>query len=289
MIALYEPQGRIPIADAVIQAWRRFFNRLGIVHEYGSERDYIEAPTAIICGWIKDSIPRWRNETIRKHRDAGQDVLVVERGFVGDRAVYSGLGWNGLNNRGRYGPAGNPGDRWEQLGIPLEPWRMRRGDRVLICGQLDRDANCNGIRYRDWMLDQIRQIRQHTKRPIRFRSHPKGSERDYGALDGLPVDEVSPAKRPLEDDLDEAWAAAVWNSNCAVLATLAGVPAFVADEGSKAWPVTNHDLAEIETPRLLPREQWAHDLAYCQWTNDEIEEGMPWRHLFTESGHAKLG
>jgi hypothetical protein len=68
-----------------------------------------------------------------------------------------------------------------------------------------------------------------------------------------------------------------FNSNSAVDAVLAGVPAYVEDEGGMAFDVASHTVGEIHRP---DRAQWAHDLAYCQWTVDEMASGATWEHLW---------
>jgi hypothetical protein len=52
------------------------------------------------------------------------------------------------------------------------------------------------------------------------------------------------------------------------------------DPGSMAWDVTEHDLSRIEFPIKPDRDQWAANLAYTQWTMDEMARGWAWAHLF---------
>jgi hypothetical protein len=82
------------------------------------------------------------------------------------------------------------------------------------------------------------------------------------------------------EDLQGAHAVVTFNSNTGVDAVIAGVPIFTIDRGSMAWEVSDHDLSEIEKPNLYDREQWAHNLAYTQWTMAEMAGGWAWSHLF---------
>jgi len=41
-----------------------------------------------------------------------------------------------------------------------------------------------------------------------------------------------------------------------------------------------HQLNDIENPKLGNREQLLYDLAYTQWSVDEIKQGLPWDHLY---------
>ncbi len=70
------------------------------------------------------------------------------------------------------------------------------------------------------------------------------------------------------------------NLGVAVEAVVNGVPAFVDDIGSMALSVSNRSLSDIEKPWMPDRTQWANDLAYCQWTPQEMREGKAWNHLF---------
>ena len=72
----------------------------------------------------------------------------------------------------------------------------------------------------------------------------------------------------------------MFNSNSGVEALLFGKAVFVADEGSMCWNVANRRIVDIETPQYLNRQQWANNLAYTQWTPDEMKQGLAWRHLF---------
>jgi hypothetical protein len=49
------------------------------------------------------------------------------------------------------------------------------------------------------------------------------------------------------------------------------------DRGSMAWDMARH---EITLKRITPnRDQWLYDLAYKQWTLEEIAAGEAWEHL----------
>jgi len=72
----------------------------------------------------------------------GRDVLVMERGYIGDRTHWTSLGWNGLNGRARVplAPA-DGGARFERnysrLMHPYNP----AGHYALIIGQVPGDAS----------------------------------------------------------------------------------------------------------------------------------------------------
>ena len=65
-----------------------------------------------------------------------------------------------------------------------------------------------------------------------------------------------------------------WNSNTAVEAVIAGVPAIAVDRGSMAWRVSGRDV-NTKPPRP-ERRQWADRLTWCQWTREELASGLTW-------------
>lgn len=190
----------------------------------------------------------------------GVPCLVMERGYLPDRMAYTSVGWGGLNGRATFPVAPN-GDRWEaHWGDRMSPWRVG-GEYVLIAGQVPGDQSLRGMDIGAWIDTKRRELlgRGHK---VKVRPHPMAEKPD----------------RSLEDDLAEASLVVTFNSNTAVDAVLAGVPAVTFDEGSMAWPVTSHSLDEVVRP---DREAWAHNLAWCQWTMDEIASGEAWEAVRT--------
>jgi hypothetical protein len=55
---------------------------------------------------------------------------------------------------------------------------------------------------------------------------------------------------------------------------LNGIPVFTGPE-SLAAPVANLRLARIEDPNMPDRQQWANNVAYTEWTIEEIAQGLP--------------
>ena len=44
-----------------------------------------------------------------------------------------------------------------------------------------------------------------------------------------------------------------------------------------AWDVGSNNLGQIETPVKPDRNQWLHNLAYANWTIEEVRNGTVWR------------
>lgn len=80
----------------------------------------------------------------------------------------------------------------------------------------------------------------------------------------------------LIDDLHWAALAVSYNSTAGVEAVLAGVPTVTLDEGAMAWPVSGHTIFDRVKP---DREAWCHQLAWTQFSLDEIRSGFCWEML----------
>lgn len=192
----------------------------------------------------------------------------MERGYVGDRFFYTSLGWNGLNGYASFpqAPKDN-GERFSKHGGRIAPWKTG-GDNILILGQVPNDASLKGLDLLPFYKEWARAAQKAHGLPVFFRQHPDVSRR--GIAQYVRGAEVSSGS--LSDALASAALCVTFNSNSAVEAVLAGVPTVAVDEGSMAWPVTSHTVSSIIRP---DRESWASDLAWAQWSLEEIESGEP--------------
>lgn len=200
--------------------------------------------------------------------------LIVERGFI-HRDRYYMVGWGGLNGRADYCNHASPIDRWSALNVTIHPWRTT-GEHIVLCGQVPWDASVQHVDHVRWCKQTARRLRRLTRRSIVFRPHPMA--RDAVKI-GHRVAQLSTADT-LQEEMRSAWAVVTFNSNAGVEATLAGVPAFVADRGAMGYSILNKNLDDIEYPYMPDREQWSYNLAYAQWTLPEIAEGLAIRHLY---------
>lgn len=205
-----------------------------------------------------------RQDIITRQKQIGGDYLVMERGYFRDRFKYTSVGFNGLNGRADFKNRDCPSDRWDRHGVEIKDWND--GEVVLLVGQVNGDASLAGANIESW----YRVVAEEAKAlgSVVFRPHPKGSPNKF------PDCEVSTLS--LEQDLARAKCVITYNSNTGVDAILNGVPVIAMDKGSMAWDVAGH---EIVPPPQPDRTQWAYNLAYCQWTEEEIRNGDAWEHL----------
>lgn len=210
----------------------------------------------------------WRKRT-------GRSILIMERGHLPDRMRFTSCGWNGLARRGAYPRAQDGGARWRtHFAHLMRDWR-RRGDYALVMGQVPGDSALWGLpSFEAWAASMALRLYE-TGRAVRYRPHPIVA-RDPLALFHPPVATLC-VGTSLADDLAGAALVVTYNSTAGVEAVLAGVPTVTMDPGAMAWPVTTH--APEDVPATPDRAAWAHDLAWAQWTLDELASGEAWAHI----------
>jgi len=78
--------------------------------------------------------------------------------------------------------------------------------------------------------------------------------------------------------LERTWAVVNHSSNPAMEAVINGIPVFVSED-SLCHDVGNIGYADINTPAMPGRQKWANKLAYTEWFEDEIKQGIPWKRI----------
>lgn len=216
----------------------------------------------------KGDIACWGWRVGNKYREEGRNVLVMERGYIGDRFKYTSLGWNGLNGHADFPEY--PDDnlkRFHEHGGVLKPWRTG-GDYILILGQVPGDASLQGKDLIPWYEEKAREAKEIYDIPVYFRPHPDCARKGI-------VQEVSGTIRStgdLQSALDGALFTIAYNSNSCLDSVLNGTPCFAGDKGTMAWELCSHDLKEIIRPS---REKIVSKIAWTQWTIEEIRSGEP--------------
>lgn len=159
--------------------------------------------------------------------------------------------------RGDFQPAKireRPADRWEFLKkrykLGMQPWK--KGSNVLVALSDQRTYDFFGLG--KWGDEIKGRIKEHTGREVVLRPRE--------------------TKKPIAEDLKDAWCLVTWASNSVIEALLAGVPVFALGP-SIARPMGHTDLAKIEEP-LYPenREDFFRHMSYCQFENYEFGNGF---------------
>lgn len=238
--------------------------------------DEYKGPKGDICAFYgyEKNMP----EVMADYIKAGKKVVFVDLGYWG-RARKSRLsGYHKVAVNGRH-----PGDylmqhdlshsRFKMFGLKVEKWR--KGRHILIAGMSGRAAQSIGFEPEEWERGAIKEVSKHSDRPIIYRPKPTwlGSSNLIGAR----------TDRSMLPDysLKDCHAVVTHHSNVAIDGLIKGVPAFCFD--GAAMPMASQDLSRIENPIMLDgRDQWLANVAWCQWTIDELGNGDMWRHLKSE-------
>ena len=223
-----------------------------------------------------------KNKTVWDHfTKQGRPIIVLEVGALKRNTTWK-VAIGGINNEAHFGHAtNNDNARLTSLGVTVQDWKDTKDtNSIIICGQHQASYQWRNMPpVSDWISNIIREIRQHTDRPIKVRSHPRYpfsfNKTGTNVVESVPkrIDIVQDFY-DFDAELSTAHCVVNWSSNPAIEAVLAGVPVFTGPD-SLAHAVANHSFDTIETPVKPNRHQWANDLAYTEWHVDEIALGTP--------------
>ena len=226
----------------------------------GANGQLLPAATLVSGNAAMYGILRGTGEIINECEEIGRDYYYIDHGYF-DRSEHKMGDFTGsyrveLNANQCVGNGDHKGDRWHALNIRMDPWK--KGDTIIVCPLSKNVGTFLGIAPNDWMRDTIKEIVKHTDRPIEIKK--KDSDLTIGTT------------------LKGAHCVVAYNSFAMVEAILHGIPAFHTGPACVA-PVALSDLSKIETPIYPERLQWASNLAYNQWTLEEMRNGTCWRML----------
>lgn len=181
---------------------------------------------------------------------AGATVVVAENGYINGAERYLALAKSHHSGAGQWN-VGGP-ERWDALGIALQPWRT--GKEVVVLGQ--RGIGEPGIAApRSWAQGL---------RIGRVRPHPGNK-----------------TAVPLEQDLVDASAVVTWSSAAALRALAMGIPVFCA---FPEWigMAASTPLSQFPKHRDVDRLAMFRRLSWAQWTLEEIRSGEAFRCLLRQ-------
>jgi len=246
-------------------------------------------------GMKKKSRPN--NEVYEFAENSGKPVLIREAPVL--RMINNGsqtkisfddqwnrFSWNSFFADEGLHPYDSSYDRWTELSkkynIEIKDWK-RRGDSVLFNLQKDGDSalnrlTYNGIDYKEYCVEKIKEIKKYTDRPIIIRKHPLDNIiAPY--LQEIFTNIKFSENKNLYDDLDRSWCMVTYNSTSCVESSLYGTPTITLDSSAVSWPVSQHSLENIEQSHDVDRLEWCKRIAFMQWKGTELEDGYVWKLL----------
>lgn len=165
----------------------------------------------------------------------------------------------------KYVRAGLPDSRLRSLGVRIRPWKS--GEQVLLIGASDKAVREHGFGYMQWeraMAERLRGL-GHS---VLYRPKPSDPRR-------CPIPGTSYDTGSLSTAFAKAKAVVAHHSNVCVEALAAGLPVHCVTGAAAAMSVP---IESLET-RRDGREQFLADVAWLQWSVDEIRRGDFWAHM----------
>lgn len=192
-----------------------------------------------------------------------RDFYYIDTGYFGNnkRKLYHRITKNHLQNIWKV--ISRPRDRL--LATGWRPCKFRKGTSILICPPSAKVMKFFDLDLDEWMKNTVDTIKKYTDRPIVIRLK---QSRDV---------------RTNQDTLSMALSRDVhclvtFNSIAATEALLLGKPAITLGPNA-AQSLCSQNLNMIETPytpTLDEVEEWAAHLAYSQFTEEEMRNGLAW-------------
>lgn len=215
-----------------------------------------KADVAVMYGWGKRSIYQQY-----------PNYVYGDLAYWGRDRDYYRLGVNGWSPE-RYVSAGLPNTRLQALGLQVKPWNDS-GTQIIVAGSTAKACRDHGMGYMDW---ETRVCRELQARGLQVVYRPKPNDKMAKPISGIPYD-----TRPISEALRDAKAWVTHHSNSAIDALLAGVPVHCETGAAAAFSVPLDQI--VEPPRMDGREQFLADVAWLQWSLDEMRSGACWAHL----------
>ena len=244
-----------------------------------AENSY-DADAAVIWSVLWTGRMRYNQQVFAHFKKIKKPVVVLEVGALKRNEL-----WRVSVENTFFGhETDNNDQRLKKLGINIEPWRESlKNSKILICCQNTLSYQWSSMPENSLYLENIiSDIRKFTDRLITIRPHPRyplNSSEFFRKFSGVDIQRPMKLKDSydsydFEQSLKKSWCVVNHNSNPAVISAIKGTPVFVASS-SLAAPVGNLDFSDIEKPKMPDRTQWANNIAYTEWTVDEIASGLP--------------
>ena len=167
-------------------------------------------------------------------------------------------------------------DRYEKyFKRELKPWN-KNGKKILVLPPTN--AIANHFNVKDWLDKTINTLKQNTDRPIDVREKPYNPTVAVDHV-GATVKIDKPTNNQGQIKWEDYHATVLYNSNTMVASLTNGVPVFCDKENSAALPISETDFTKIETPKYEDRIALFSNLAYNNFTMEEMQNGVAWNIL----------
>lgn len=220
--------------------------------------DGIEGDVAVAYGWIHEL----EHGLFSAYRDAGKQFVFLDLGYWHRSKGMHRVAVNSWDTADSM-PTGFPMDRFEQSGITCKPFVQRDDGKVMIAAMSDKAA---------WT---------HAFEPMMWENQIAGAIKRL--CPGVPIEirrkDKETLREPIEQALKRVRLLVTHHGNTAVDALIEGVP-FYAVKGAARLIGPHKTVQEFVRAPIHPsdieRKVFLRDLAYAQWTLDEMRTGKAW-------------
>lgn len=242
--------------DHIARAMCEGLARHGVQHALRTSFDGVQADVAIAYGWIHADVLKahpqfaywdlgyWNRRPLRAPQDGAHRL--------------SFNSWDTADHM----PRGMPADRFEASGIELLRPAPRSSDIALIAGMSAKSARVHGYGLDAWERQAATIARARGWRAVLRPKAPR-----------VVIDAIETA-------LMHCGLLVTHHSNCAVDAIIAGVPVWALRGVGRL--VSPADCPQFGNAMLLgeaARRAIMADVAYAQWTVDEMRSGAAWEFM----------
>ena len=290
-----------------LEAFAEGIKKTGDTCNIISSLDYAPCDIAVIFGDIRDDAYRKKRMRLKaevKGRHIHKGLIVIDTPVLmrpfDDKRIYRRVGIDSLfADLGNFNNKNSDCNRWLHLSKKhniVPNFNKQRGEKVYILLQTFYDASLKGSerlrpkKYFTWLKHVIKELKNETDRDVVIRPHPNSlSDQDHlklimdfkkSIVDCNVIFDFE--KRKLFEILDDAFVTITYNSGSAIDSLVYGIPTITYEKGSHAYSITPHSCKNIESIQLPSQDimmQWFYDLAYIDWSIDEMRDGLPWLHL----------
>lgn len=284
----------------VVKTFDKMPKRIRISAELDYSEHYTACDVAVIMGSWK-AREKGHHPVRTSVANTAQCFVCIETPLLSrqvfENNTYFRVGVNGfLNGDAVWHSENKSADRFTTMGLNWSGWqdrsRLTNNSPIVIAMQLAGDASMRYNDVNEWCVDTVRTIRQHTDRPIKIRFHPAVNDRswadyvdtfrhiNFGSYGNVIFSNGRTAT--LQQDLDNAWCVVAYSSGISIDAIYHGVPVIACDQANFAWNISSKFVEAVNSPYLASSEivqQWLWNLAWCQWSAQEMQSGQVWLHL----------
>lgn len=207
-------------------------------------------------------------------------IIILEVGGI-IRNVTWRIGINNINNSGIF-PFEKEKPRWHLFNKKIKEYKTINKNKIIICGQNEYSNNWpKSFTTEQWVIKLVSEIRKYTNKEIVFSMHPRFPIKFNKKID---IEIIKPKfvgnydQYNLEEILEEYCLLINYNSNSGLEGVLNGINVYV-DKTSLCYDVSIKSLININNLKSVDRSCWLEKIAYTEWFEEEIKEGIPYNYI----------